>query len=110
MGPMSARTTPSTSSPTPQPTILRKASRIRSAGTKLTIAVELVCRAGQAHIPFRAVLADSFYGEDRGVKQGLRDLGAGYVLALPGLACVVASSQSDWLLPGSGTGCQVEPP
>jgi DDE superfamily endonuclease len=50
--------------------------------TKLKIAVELVRRAVQANIPFRAVVADSFYGEDRGVKQGLRALGVGYVLAL----------------------------
>jgi SRSO17 transposase len=50
--------------------------------TKLKIAVELVRRAVQANIPFRAVVADSFYGEDRGVKQGLRALGLGYVLAL----------------------------
>ncbi len=50
--------------------------------TKLKLAVELVRRAVQAHIPFRAVVADSFYGEDHGVKQGLRDLNVGYVLAL----------------------------
>jgi SRSO17 transposase len=50
--------------------------------TKLKIAVELVRRAVQAHLPFRAVVADSFYGEDDGVKQGLRALGVGYVLAL----------------------------
>jgi SRSO17 transposase len=50
--------------------------------TKLKIAVELVQRAVQARIPFRAVVADSFYGEDRGVKRGLRELGVGYVLAL----------------------------
>lgn len=50
--------------------------------TKLKIAVELVRRAVQAQIPFRAVVADSFYGEDRGVKAGLRELGVGYVLAL----------------------------
>jgi SRSO17 transposase len=50
--------------------------------TKLKIAVELVRRAVQTNIPFRAVVADSFYGEDRGVKQGLRELGVGYVLAL----------------------------
>jgi SRSO17 transposase len=50
--------------------------------TKLKLAVELVRRAVQAHIPFRAVVADSFYGEDRGVKRGLRELGVGYVLAL----------------------------
>jgi len=50
--------------------------------TKLKLAVELVRRAVQAQIPFRAVVADSFYGEDYGVKQGLRALGVGYVLAL----------------------------
>jgi SRSO17 transposase len=50
--------------------------------TKLKIAVELVGRAVQARLPFWAVVADSFYGEDRGVRQGLRDLGVGYVLAL----------------------------
>ena len=44
--------------------------------------MELVRRAVQAHIPFRAVVADSFYGEDRGVKGGLRALSVGYVLAL----------------------------
>jgi SRSO17 transposase len=50
--------------------------------TKLKIAGELVQRAIQAHIPFRAVVADNFYGEDRGFRQGLRDLQVGYVLAL----------------------------
>jgi SRSO17 transposase len=50
--------------------------------TKLKIAVELVRRAVQAHLPFRAVVADSFYGEDGGVRGGLRALGVGYVLAL----------------------------
>jgi hypothetical protein len=50
--------------------------------TKLKLAVDLVRRAVQANIPFRAVIADSFYGEDRGVKGGLRELGVGYVLAL----------------------------
>jgi hypothetical protein len=50
--------------------------------TKLKMAVELVRRAVQASIPFRAVVADSFYGEDRSFRQGLRDLNVGYVLAL----------------------------
>jgi hypothetical protein len=44
--------------------------------------VELVSRAVHVPIPFRAVVADSFYGEDRGFRQGLRDLNVGYVLAL----------------------------
>lgn len=50
--------------------------------TKLKLAVDLVRRALSAGFTFRAVVADSFYGEDRGVRQGLRDLKVGYVLAL----------------------------
>ncbi len=50
--------------------------------TKLRIAVELVQSAAASGIPFRAVVADSFYGEDEGFKRGLRELGVGYVLAL----------------------------
>jgi SRSO17 transposase len=50
--------------------------------TKLAIAVELIQQAIEAGIPFRAVVADCFYGEDHGVQQGIRDLGRGYVLAL----------------------------
>src|SRR5215472_8687974 len=46
--------------------------------TKLKIGVELVRRAVHLLIPFRAVVADSFYGEDRGFRQGLRDLNVGY--------------------------------
>ena len=33
-------------------------------------------------ISFRAVVADSFYGEDEGFKQRLSELGVGYVVAL----------------------------
>jgi SRSO17 transposase len=50
--------------------------------TKLKIATELVEQALQAGIPFRAVVADSFYGEDRTFRQSLDQLGVGYVLAL----------------------------
>ena len=50
--------------------------------TKLKIAVELVSQAQQRQIPFRAVVADSFYGEDRGFRAGLEKLKVGYVLAL----------------------------
>src|SRR5215469_15051759 len=42
--------------------------------TKLKIGLELVRQAVQVPIPFRAVVADTFYGEDRGFRQGLRDL------------------------------------
>lgn len=50
--------------------------------TKLTIALELVDRAHTQGIPFRAVVADNFYGEDRTLRQGFRALKLGYVLAL----------------------------
>jgi hypothetical protein len=50
--------------------------------TKLKIASELVEKAVEGSIPFRAVVADSFYGEDEGFKQSLSELGVGYVLAL----------------------------
>ncbi len=106
---MSACTPLSTLSPTPRLTISRRASRIRSAGTKLKIAVELVRRAVQAHLPFRAVVADSFYGEDRGFKGGLRELGVGYVLAHT-LARLVACRRSDRLVPGGRAGGQMEEP
>jgi SRSO17 transposase len=50
--------------------------------TKLKIAEELVEQAVEKGIPFRAVVADSFYGEDREFKRSLGKLGVGYVLAL----------------------------
>jgi SRSO17 transposase len=50
--------------------------------TKLALAGELVGRAVEAGIPFRAVVADCFYGEDEDFKHRLRKRGLGYVLAL----------------------------
>jgi hypothetical protein len=50
--------------------------------TKLKIASELVELAIGRNIPFRAVVSDSFYGEDWGFKEALEELGTGYVLAL----------------------------
>ncbi len=50
--------------------------------TKLQIAGELVTAAVAAAVPFRAVVADSFYGEDAGFRQRLHELRVGYVLAL----------------------------
>jgi hypothetical protein len=50
--------------------------------TKLKIAEGLVEEAVEVSIPFRAVVADSFYGEDRQFKRYLGKLGVGYVLAL----------------------------
>jgi SRSO17 transposase len=40
--------------------------------TKLKIALQLVEQAVEEGWPFRAVVADNFYGEDRGLKRGLR--------------------------------------
>src|SRR5436189_2086924 len=50
--------------------------------TKLKLALEVVNRAVQAAIPFRAIVADNFYGEDRSLRKAFRALGLGYVLAL----------------------------
>jgi hypothetical protein len=50
--------------------------------TKLKIASQLVEQAMEEQMPFRAVVADSFYGEDEGFKQSLSELGVGYVMAL----------------------------
>jgi hypothetical protein len=50
--------------------------------TKLKIASRLVEQSVEEGIPFRAVVADSFYGEDEGFKQSLSELGVGYVMAL----------------------------
>lgn len=50
--------------------------------TKLKIATELVKRSVEKGIPFRAVVADPFYGEDEGFKEDLEELKVGYVLAL----------------------------
>jgi hypothetical protein len=50
--------------------------------TKLKIAQELVERSVEMGVPFRAVVADSFYGEDEDFRQALSGLRVGYVLAL----------------------------
>jgi len=50
--------------------------------TKLKIALQLVQRAIQEAWLFRAVVADCFYGEDRGLRSGLRALWVPYVMAL----------------------------
>jgi SRSO17 transposase len=48
--------------------------------TKLKIALQLVQEALQERWPFRAVVADSFYGEDRGLRGWLRKLSLPYVI------------------------------
>jgi hypothetical protein len=55
--------------------------------TKLEIAGQLVERSVAEGIPFRAVVADSFYGEDRGFRRCLEGLGVGYVLSLKKTHC-----------------------
>jgi DDE superfamily endonuclease len=62
--------------------------------TKLRIASELVERAVRRGLSFRAVVADSFYGEDRGFKRSLEYSGVGHVLSLK-------KSHSWWHAPGT---------
>jgi hypothetical protein len=62
--------------------------------TKLKMASELVELAVKKGVPFRAVVADPFYGEDRGFKRSLEGLGVGYVLSLK-------KSHSWWHAPGT---------
>lgn len=50
--------------------------------TKLEIACQLVERSVASGVPFRAVLADSFYGEDEDLKGDFEKRGVGYVMAL----------------------------
>jgi SRSO17 transposase len=50
--------------------------------TKPQIALELVSQAVGDGLPFRAVVADSFYGENDGFRSGLAQKHLGYVLAL----------------------------
>ena len=50
--------------------------------TKLKIACQLVQRSVAEGVLFRAVVADSFYGEDEDFRAALSSLGVGYVLAL----------------------------
>jgi hypothetical protein len=55
--------------------------------TKLKVACQLVERSVARGVGFRAVVADSFYGEDRGFRRFLGELGVGYVLALKKSHC-----------------------
>lgn len=62
--------------------------------TKPQIALELVEMAVAAAVPFRAVVADSFYGENETLRQALMERGVGYVMALK-------ASHSWWHAAGS---------
>lgn len=55
--------------------------------TKLEIARGLVECLVSMEVPFRAVVAGSFYGEDREFKGSLGELGVGYILALKKSHC-----------------------
>lgn len=50
--------------------------------TKLESARDLVTHAANQRMPFRAVVADAFYGADETFKAHVRELNVGYVLAL----------------------------
>lgn len=81
--------------------------------TKPQIALELVEQAVATGIPFRAVVADSFYGENNDFKAGLQTLQVGYVMALKPSFCwwhkqeeigsvVEAALSSPWCEDASG--------
>ena len=59
--------------------------------TKPQIALTLVERAVTQQWPFRAVVADAFYGENPTFRMGLSPLKVGYVLGAQALALLVAS-------------------
>jgi len=71
---------------TPAPHFARGKADLRFR-TKRQIAAALVRRALAADIPCRAVVADNFYGEDEPLREELRALGLGYVLALQPSHC-----------------------
>lgn len=50
--------------------------------TKLILAIDLVKQAVAGQWPFKAVVADSFYGEDAIVRDYLHEQGIGFVMAL----------------------------
>ena len=61
---------------------MRKRKKDAAFRTKPKIALQLVLQAVAQKWPFRAVVADSLYGEDRGLRAGLRQVQVPYVLAL----------------------------
>jgi DDE superfamily endonuclease len=61
---------------------LPKGNRDPAFRTKPRLAAELVQAAQQAKIPFRAVVADCFYGDNEGFVQALGHAGVAFVLAV----------------------------
>jgi SRSO17 transposase len=61
---------------------LAKGKRDPAFRTKPQLAAELVSAAKQAQIPFRAVVADCFYGDNDGFTEALGRAGVAYVLAV----------------------------
>ncbi len=55
--------------------------------TTLQIAAELVAQARVSGFPCRAVVADSFYGDDEPLRAAVRAYGAGFVFALKPSHC-----------------------
>jgi hypothetical protein len=61
---------------------LAKGKRDPGFRTKPQLAAELVAAAQQAGVPFRAVVADCFYGDNTGFVEALGRAGVAFVLAL----------------------------
>jgi SRSO17 transposase len=90
-GPMSRSTIRWKSSPTRAACYFPAGKKDAAFRTKPKMALQLVQRAKEQAWPFRAVVADSLYGEDRGLRTGLRQMQVPSVLAPESCPCVVAS-------------------
>ena len=80
--PMSGCITRSTRCRTPRPGTLRKAGTTPAFRTKLAIGADLAIRARDAGFVFRAVCADSAYGDQDGLRGELAEAGLPFVMAL----------------------------
>ena len=68
--------------PTPRPGTSAKGKNDPAFRTKLAIGADLAIRARDAGFAFRAVCADSAYGDQDGFRGELADAGLPYVMAL----------------------------
>jgi len=79
---MSGCITRCTPSRTPRPGILRRGKNDPAFRTKLAIGADLAVRARDAGFAFRAVVADSAYGDQDGFRGELAEAGLPFVMAL----------------------------
>src|SRR5262245_34902298 len=81
-GPMSGCITRCTRCPTPRRSTSRRGKNDPAFWTKLAIGADLAIRARDAGLAFRAVAADSAYGDQDGFRAELAEAGLPFVMAL----------------------------